>query len=209
MLKLIHRVRPRHKTLSLLIALGLSLAFPACEPAQETMVAGHDTQQAISGMVVSQNIIASKVGAEILRAGGNAVDAAIAAGFALAVVHPSAGNIGGGGFMMIRFPDGRSTALDFREKAPLAAHPEMFLDENGEYSSTLHHNSYLAVGVPGTVAGFALAHERYGSESWADLVEPAVRGGVHPYGIPGAVLPVCGPGHGALSGQRREIHQGW
>jgi gamma-glutamyltranspeptidase/glutathione hydrolase len=174
MLKLIHRVRPRHKTLSLLIAFGLSLAFPACEPAQETMVAGHDTQQAISGMVVSQNIIASKVGAEILRAGGNAVDAAIAAGFALAVVHPSAGNIGGGGFMMIRFPDGRSTALDFREKAPLAAHPEMFLDENGEYSSTLHHNSYLAIGVPGTVAGFALAHERYGRESWADLVEPAV-----------------------------------
>jgi gamma-glutamyltranspeptidase/glutathione hydrolase len=125
-------------------------------------------------MVVSQNIIASQAGAEVLRAGGNAVDAAIATGLALAVVHPTAGNIGGGGFMMIRFPDGSSTALDFREKAPLAAHPEMFLDENGEYSSTLHHNSYLAVGVPGTVAGFALAHEKYGSGEWAELVEPAV-----------------------------------
>ncbi len=125
-------------------------------------------------MVVSANLIASRAGAEVLRAGGNAVDAAIATGFALAVVHPSAGNIGGGGFMVIRFPDGRTTALDFREKAPLAAHPEMFLDENGEYSRERHHNSHLAVGVPGTVAGFALAHQRYGSGDWARLVEPAV-----------------------------------
>jgi gamma-glutamyltranspeptidase/glutathione hydrolase len=125
-------------------------------------------------MVVSSNIIASRVGAEVLRSGGNAVDAAVATGFALAVVHPSAGNIGGGGFMVIRFPDGRTTALDFREKAPLAAHPEMFLDANGEYSRELHHNSHLAVGVPGTVAGFALAHERYGTGTWSRLVEPAV-----------------------------------
>jgi gamma-glutamyltranspeptidase/glutathione hydrolase len=125
-------------------------------------------------MVVSQNIIASEVGAEVLRAGGNAVDAAIATGLALAVVHPTAGNVGGGGFMVIRFPDGTSTALDFREKAPLAAHPEMFLDENGEYSRDIHHNSHLAVGVPGTVAGFAMAHEKYGSGEWARLVEPAV-----------------------------------
>jgi len=161
----------------LALALGLTLALPACEPAQETppgpMVGGHGTQQAPSGMVVSSNIIASEVGAEVLRAGGNAVDAAIATGFALAVVHPSAGNIGGGGFMVIRFPDGRTTALDFREKAPLAAHPEMFLDENGEYSREIHHNSHLAVGVPGTVAGLALAHERYGSGEWARLVSPA------------------------------------
>ncbi len=126
-------------------------------------------------MVATVNAIASRVGAEVLRSGGNAVDAAIATGFALAVVHPSAGNIGGGGFMMIRFPDGRTTALDFREKAPLAAHAEMFLDENGEYSSRIHHNSHLAVGVPGTVAGFAMAHEKYGSGQWADLVDPAIR----------------------------------
>ena len=138
------------------------------------MVSGHGTQEAPSGMVVSSNLIASEVGAEVLRAGGNAVDAAIATGFALAVVHPSAGNIGGGGFMVIRFPDGRTTALDFREKAPLAAHPEMFLDENGEYSRERHHNSHLAVGVPGTVAGFSLAHQEYGTGDWSRLVEPAV-----------------------------------
>jgi len=125
-------------------------------------------------MVVSTNVLASRAGAEVLRAGGNAVDAAIATGFALAVTHPTAGNIGGGGFMVIRFPDGRSTALDFREKAPLAAHPEMFLDENGEYDRRRHHSSHIAVGVPGTVAGFALAHQRYGSGEWARLVDPAV-----------------------------------
>jgi gamma-glutamyltranspeptidase/glutathione hydrolase len=126
-------------------------------------------------MVVSANAIASRVGAEVLEAGGNAVDAAIATGFALAVVHPTAGNIGGGGFMVIRSPDGQATAMNFREKAPLAAHPEMFLDESGEYSPDLHHSSHLAVGVPGTVAGFAMAHERYGSGAWGRLVEPAVQ----------------------------------
>ncbi len=125
-------------------------------------------------MVVSANSIASRVGAEVLEAGGNAVDAAIATGFALAVVHPTAGNIGGGGFMVIRFPDGRATALNFREKAPLAAHPEMFLDEDGEYSSRIHHDSHLSVGVPGTVAGFAMAHEKYGTSEWARLLGPAI-----------------------------------
>ena len=128
-----------------------------------------------AGMVVSANAIAAEVGARILAQGGNAVDAAVATGFALAVVHPTAGNIGGGGFMVVRFPDGRSTAFDFREKAPLAAHADMFLDQNGEYSSEIHHRSHLAVGVPGTVAGFALAHERYGSSEWRGLVDPAVQ----------------------------------
>lgn len=126
-------------------------------------------------MVSSATELSSRVGDEILRAGGNAVDAAIATGFALAVTYPQAGNIGGGGFMVIRFPDGRATTFDFREKAPLAAHPLMFLDSAGEYSSSIHHDSHLAVGVPGTVAGFALAHERYGSLPWERLVEPAVR----------------------------------
>jgi gamma-glutamyltranspeptidase/glutathione hydrolase len=124
--------------------------------------------------VVSASAIASEVGARVLRSGGNAVDAAIATGLALAVTYPTAGNIGGGGFMVIRFPDGRTTAFDFREKAPLKAHANMFLDEKGEYSSQIHHNSHLAVGVPGTVAGFALAHEKYGSRQWKSLVEPAV-----------------------------------
>lgn len=134
-----------------------------------------DTARATDGMVVSANVLASRAGVDVLRAGGNAVDAAIATGFALAVTRPSAGNIGGGGFMVIRFPDGRTTAFDFREKAPIAAHAEMFLDEQGEYSYDLHHDSHLAVGVPGTVAGFALAHERYGQLDWAPLVEPARR----------------------------------
>src|SRR5688572_3298190 len=127
------------------------------------------------GMVVSANALASDVGAAVLSAGGNAVDAAVATGLALAVVHPAAGNIGGGGFMVIRFADGRVTAIDFREKAPIRAHPEMFVDPaTGEYSSDRHHNSHLAVGVPGTVAGFDHAHRRYGSMAWDKLVEPAV-----------------------------------
>jgi len=130
---------------------------------------------AANGMVVSASSIASAIGRDVLAAGGNAVDAAIATGFALAVTHPTAGNIGGGGFMVIRFPDGRTTAFDFREKAPGAASPEMFLDENGEYSSTIHHNSHVSVGVPGTVAGFAKAHGAYGTGDWTRLVEPAVR----------------------------------
>jgi gamma-glutamyltranspeptidase / glutathione hydrolase len=127
------------------------------------------------GMVTSASLNASEVGASVLREGGNAVDAAIATGMALAVVYPAAGNIGGGGFMVIRFPDGRATTIDFRERAPAAARPGMFLDADGEYSRDIHHNSAVSVGVPGTVAGFALAHERYGSVDWARLVDPAVR----------------------------------
>ena len=147
-------------------------AAPAAEPPEITVAQA--TLESGGGMVVSAYPHASRAGAEVLRAGGNAVDAAIATGFALAVTHPVAGNIGGGGFMVIRFPDGSSTVMDFREKAPLRAHPEMFLDENGEYSFQIHHRSHLAVGVPGTVAGFAQAHEKYGSAAWAGLVEPAV-----------------------------------
>jgi gamma-glutamyltranspeptidase / glutathione hydrolase len=133
------------------------------------------TVTAQRGVVVSANVIASEVGMQVLRAGGNAVDAAIATGFALAVVHPTAGNIGGGGFMVIRFPDGRATTIDFREKAPLRSHPEMFVDPaTGEYASTIHHNSHVAVGVPGTVAGFDHAHRQYGTAQWSTLVQPAV-----------------------------------
>jgi len=154
----------------------LVLCLPACEGRLDnvSVVEGPGPQRTTEGMVVSANAMASRVGAQVLKAGGNAVDAAIATGFALAVVHPTAGNIGGGGFMVIRFPDGSATAMDFREKAPLAAYPEMFLDENGEYSSRIHHDSHLAVGVPGTVAGFALAHQRFGSGEWSRLVDPAV-----------------------------------
>ena len=130
--------------------------------------------RAPDGMVVSASVDASRAGADVLAAGGNAVEAAIATGFALAVTHPFAGNIGGGGFMVIRFPDGTATALDFREKAPLAAYPEMWLDDSGEYSRTKHHRGALAVGVPGTVAGFWKAHQLYGSQDWESLVRPAI-----------------------------------
>jgi gamma-glutamyltranspeptidase/glutathione hydrolase len=160
---------------------ALLLAVTTCTPAR-TGPAGPATQprrdQPVDGrsaMVVTATALASQVGDRVLAAGGNAVDAAVATGFALAVTYPTAGNIGGGGFMVIRFPDGRSTAIDFREKAPLRANPEMFLDASGEYSSDIHHSSHRAVGVPGTVAGFALAHGKYGSAQWSSLVEPAVR----------------------------------
>ncbi len=152
-------------------ALCAVLLLPVAAHAQEMP---QEPVRADGGMVVSQSYWASEVGAAVLSAGGNAVDAAIATGFAMAVTHPTAGNIGGGGFMVIRFPDGRTTAIDFREKAPRAAHPEMFLDSTGTYSPERHHLSHLAVGVPGTVAGFWMAHEQYGSAEWSELVGPAV-----------------------------------
>jgi gamma-glutamyltranspeptidase/glutathione hydrolase len=161
--------------LALVVALGCGSASPpvAETPRPSAIQAGGVAFD--RGIVVSASTIASEVGASVLRSGGNAVDAAIATGFALAVTYPVAGNIGGGGFMVIRFPDGRVTAFDFREKAPLASRPEMFLDANGEYSAKIHHDSHIAVGVPGTVAGFALAHEKYGSGEWGRLVAPAVK----------------------------------
>ena len=159
--------------LFLLIATTGSTGIPAPSTYDAPQATPHPVRAA-RGMVVSADTMASNVGRRVLMAGGNAVDAAVATGLALAVTYPGAGNIGGGGFMVIRFPDGRVTAFDFREKAPLAAHPQMFLDENGEYSSARHHNSHLAVGVPGTVAGFFKAQGTYGRLNWADLVEPAV-----------------------------------
>ena len=126
-------------------------------------------------MVVSASAIASDVGRNVLAAGGNAVDAAVATAFALSVTYPVAGNIGGGGFMVIRMPDGRATTIDFREQAPAAASPTMFTDSTGAYSARIHHNSLRSVGVPGTVAGFALAQQKYGRSDWKTLVDPAVR----------------------------------
>ena len=127
------------------------------------------------GMVVSASTLASEVGRDVLADGGNAVDAAVATGLALAVTYPVAGNVGGGGFMVIRFPDGRATTIDFREMAPRAASPTMFTDSTGAYSERLHHESGRSVGVPGTVAGFALAHGKYGRATWSRLAASAVR----------------------------------
>ncbi|MCA9321067.1 MAG: gamma-glutamyltransferase [Planctomycetes bacterium] len=128
-----------------------------------------------TGMVVSQNHIASDVAAETLRRGGNAVDAAVACAFALAVVHPAAGNLGGGGFIVVSLPGQEPTTFDFRETAPAAATAEMFLDEAGRYDASRHHESYLAVGTPGTVAGLWLAHGRLGRRPWRELLAPAIR----------------------------------
>ena len=127
------------------------------------------------GMVVSSHYLASQAGMAALEAGGNAVDAAVATAFALAVTLPSAGNIGGGGFLVYHGADEEVTAFNFREKAPLAATMDMFLGPDGQIRNNSNHEGPLSVGVPGTVAGLALAHERLGHLPWADLVEPAVR----------------------------------
>jgi gamma-glutamyltranspeptidase/glutathione hydrolase len=134
---------------------------------------GQDTAVGVHGGVASAEANASEIGLAVLQKGGNAVDAAVAVGFALGVTHPTAGNIGGGGFMVIRLPDGEVVTIDYRETAPAAAHRDMYLDEKGELTRGSREGP-LAAGVPGVVAGLALAHEKYGSLPWRDLVMPAV-----------------------------------
>jgi gamma-glutamyltranspeptidase/glutathione hydrolase len=151
----------------LLLSVCLVLASCAQPPGKPTPT----TRQAAVAM---PDRYGAAVSAEILEAGGNAVDAAIAAGFALAVTYPAAGNIGGGGFMLIRM-NGEDTFLDYREKAPLAASRDMYLDEEGNVVPGASLIGHLSVGVPGTVAGFEAAHEKYGSLPWADLLAPAIR----------------------------------
>lgn len=142
-----------------------------------TLAATREPVRGRSAMVASQHELASRIGIDIIKKGGNAVDAAIAVGLTLAVVYPEAGNIGGGGFMMIRFRDGRTAAIDYREMAPAAASRDIFVDKDGnlirgEGGSTI---GYRASGVPGTLAGFDLAYKKYGSGkiTWRELVEPA------------------------------------
>ncbi len=127
-----------------------------------------------NGMVVSAQHLASKIGVDVLRQGGNAVDAAVAVGYALAVVYPAAGNLGGGGFMTIQLADGRKTFLDFREKAPLGATANMYLDANGNVIKGLSTHGHLAVGVPGTVSGMEMALKKYGTMKRQDLIAPSI-----------------------------------
>ena len=127
-----------------------------------------------TGMVASRSALASQVGADILRRGGNAIDAAVATGFALAVTYPSAGNIGGGGFMVIRLADGTLVTNDHRERAPAGADHDMFLDGDGDPIEGLSTHSHLAVGVPGSVAGLLDIHERYGKLERPDVIDPAI-----------------------------------
>ncbi|NTS33025.1 gamma-glutamyltransferase [Phyllobacterium sp. BT25] len=127
------------------------------------------------GMVVTAQHLASDVGVEVLKNGGNAVDAAVAVGYALAVVYPTAGNIGGGGFMTIRMKDGKTAFLDFRERAPLAAKRTMYLDDKGNIVKGASTDGYLAIGVPGSVMGFETARAKYGTKPREELIGPAIR----------------------------------
>src|SRR5690606_28849413 len=130
----------------------------------------HPPVRSDAGMVATTDRLASTVGADVLREGGHAVDAAVAVGFALAVVNPEAGNLGGSGYLLVRTPEGEVSALDFRGTAPAAAGPGLFLDAP-DHASELGH---LAVAVPGSVRGLAEAHGRFGRLPWARLVEPAI-----------------------------------
>jgi gamma-glutamyltranspeptidase/glutathione hydrolase len=159
---------------STLLALALGVAAPAGaapKRADEAQVAS-----AVHGMVVSEQALASHVGAEVLKSGGNAIDAAVATALALAVVHPQAGNLGGGGFLLYyRARDSLCTAVDFREIAPLGAKPDMYLDAHGAVDTLRSRTGHLAAGVPGTPAGLHLAWSKYGRQSWRSLVAPAIR----------------------------------
>lgn len=135
---------------------------------------GRIPARAEKGMVVSSHYLASQAGNDVLKEGGNAIDATVATAFALAVTLPSAGNIGGGGFIVYHGNDGQQTAFNFREKAPLAATREMFLGEDGKIKDNSNHEGLLSVGVPGTVAGLYKAHQKMGKLPWSRLVAPAI-----------------------------------
>jgi len=155
-----------NKTTSLILMVGfLTISFGET---QKPVRAKH-------GMVVTVSTPASKVGLQILKQGGNAVDAAVATAFALAVTYPFAGNIGGGGFMVIHLKSGKNTTIDFREKAPLKASRNMYLDKNGKYVPSLSKEGALAVGVPGSVAGMIYALEKYGTMTLSKVIEPAIK----------------------------------
>src|SRR5260370_19034025 len=149
------------------LALLLAGAFAA------ELQAASEPVRARNGMVSSGNFIGAQVGGEVLWDGGNAVDAAVATAFALAVTHPTAGNIGGGGFLVLRPAKGEPVAYDFREMAPARATPTMFL-RNGKYDEDVHHDSHLAVGVPGTGPGLHMAEEAKGRLPWRPLGGPAM-----------------------------------
>ncbi|KQN42727.1 gamma-glutamyltranspeptidase [Pseudomonas sp. Leaf48] len=152
-----------------LIATSLALSCLTAQAASVAPVAGEN------GMVVTAQHLASHVGVDVLKNGGNAVDAAVAVGYALAVVYPAAGNLGGGGFMTIQLADGRKTFLDFREKAPLAATANMYLDKEGNVVPDLSTRGHLAVGVPGTVSGMELALSKYGTKPRKEVIAPAIK----------------------------------
>ena len=156
-----------------LLALAVLFASGACRAQRSPAPA---PVRAENGMVVSAERWASQAGVGVMRGGGNAVDAAVATGFALAVTFPVAGNLGGGGFMVVRFPDGTATTVDYRETAPAAATRDMYVDDStGAVRPDLSRRGALASGVPGSVAGLLYAHERWGRAPLADVLAPAIR----------------------------------
>jgi len=159
----------RHKSLILLLMAAVMISSaPYLAASTEPVHARH-------GMVVSDHELASRAGVEIMQAGGNAIDAAVATGFALAVVHPPAGNLGGGGFMLVRMADGRVHFLDYREKAPAAAKADMYLDAQGNVIEGASEYGYKAIGVPGSVAGMVYAEQKYGKLTLRQVMAPAIR----------------------------------
>src|SRR5579862_2028574 len=172
---------PRRYTDSIRASLTLVCFFllPVVALAQEQSnapIGQAQTAVGRNGMVVAQEALATRVGVGILKKGGNAVDAAVAVGFAMAVTYPRAGNIGGGGFMVIHLRNGRNVAIDYRETAPHGITDKSFLDAQGNADPQKSRFSALAIGVPGTVAGLALAAQKYGSGKFtlADLIKPAI-----------------------------------
>ena len=151
----------------------LALCLPAAHAASVAPVAAEH------GMVVTAQHLATKVGVDVLKRGGNAVDAAVAVGYALAVVYPAAGNLGGGGFMTIQLADSRKTFFDFREKAPLAATANMYLDKDGNVIKGASTTGHLAVGVPGAVSGMEMARTKYGTMTRAALIAPSIKYAQH------------------------------
>jgi gamma-glutamyltranspeptidase/glutathione hydrolase len=177
-------LRLLHLLLTSAVLTGCGASSPSSAPAPAGATSGINPEWRLAGksrvaegnlaMVVSGSPIASEVGRDILRAGGNAVDAAVAVGFALAVVHPEAGNLGGGGFMVFRMADGTTTALDYREAAPGGASHDMYLDRAGD-PTALSDKGHLAAGVPGSVAGLVEAHHKFGRLPFATVIEPAIK----------------------------------
>lgn len=128
-----------------------------------------------TGLILSSHDLANEIGKKVLDEGGNAIDAAVAVGYALAVVHPAAGNLGGGGFAVIHLADGTNVALDFREMAPLKASRDMYLDGRGEVVQDASTVGYLAAGVPGTVKGMSAMLDKYGTKKLSELIAPAIK----------------------------------
>src|SRR6202166_1450378 len=162
-------MRFRYKSLILLLMAAVAVfAEPVAFGSTEPVHAAH-------GIVVSVHELASRAGVEMMQAGGNAVDAAVATGFALAVVHPPAGNIGGGGFMLIRMADGKTHFIDYREKAPAAATRDMYLDAQGNVIEGASDIGYKSIAVPGSVAGMVYAEHKYGKLTLKQVIAPAIR----------------------------------